>query len=175
MPSLPSVLPAYYPTQMQDVATLASTPLWRTLALSLAAVLCLLLYLRRRRHPAGSYHNEQPAPVFEKHGNMSYPSVAPSLSDYNAPINHHFSNPDASHFSSFNFPAAAPPPLPLPTIRRHSCHVAQPPPFPPTTTHYTRRISADSIQPARSIRGSIMRGGSLAPGVRRNQWTIEIR
>lgn len=170
MPPLPSLIPDHLLAQMQA----ATTPLWRTIALSLAAVFCLLLlYLRRRRQPQP---HPQPVPVPEKLTHPPSPPDTPFREDFSNPSFFLFQSQDPAapppfHMSNLNVHAA--PPL-LPTIRRHSCDVAQQP-VPPTITHYERRISADSIGPRKSLRGTIMRGGPLAPGVRRNQWTIEIR
>lgn len=172
MSPVPSVFPEDT-AQMQQVATALLTPsLWKTIALPLAAVLCLLLYLHRRRHPADQgLDTSQPALVFEKRQTSTYTDSAPPLPPPHASVDHLSRQYDPWFIPAFGSATA---PLPLPTMRRHSCHMSQQAP-PPTSTHYTRRTSTDSIGPARSIRGSIMRGSPLAPGVRRNQWTIEIR
>ncbi|KAH7038929.1 hypothetical protein B0J12DRAFT_253306 [Macrophomina phaseolina] len=174
MPPVASII-ADCTAHMQAAATLAPTSsLWRSIALSLVPLLCLLLYLRRRRNPqAAPYHNEQPARVFEKRGNSAYLNPAPHPQDYPASIAIPLSTPSFCFPSSLGPTAAAPPPLPLPTLRRHSCHVAQQA-RQPTILHYERRISMNDIGTPKSIRGSIMRGGPLGSGVRRNQWTIKI-
>lgn len=172
MPPVPSVF-ADYTAHMQQTATVAPS-LWRSIALSLAAVICLLLYLRRRRQPqAAPYRNEQSARAFEKCGSFTHPDPAPPPPYFKA-ITTHLSTPNYCCPSSFSTSAAAPPPLPLPTLRRHSSYVAQQARS-PTITHYERRTSLNGIGPPRSIRGSIMKGGPLGLGVRRNHWTIEIR